>query len=393
MFECFDFDEVTTPEVAQRLFQCIASDPARLGPRAVDRSLALYGAGELGRMAREYLERLGVPVQYVVDRRSADLRHDPYWAGVSLLEPDDVPIPRRNDVLLAVCVVTGSYAGLAQELASAGWSDVVPFYDIAEGFRSRHPLSNGWFAAPLTQADAERIVGVLDAWGDDTSRAHHLQFMAWRRLRQEWRFAHAPVTIADRFFIPEVMAKLTEDEAFADVGAHVGKVMQRFIEIVRGKFRRVWAVEPDPVSLDALSVMVSTQPTEIQRHINIVPAVLADVAGERKFYYGLGYASQCSDLGEPVACRTLDELGLAPSFIKLHLEGMELDALRGAVTTLARCRPVIAATSYHNEAGLWALPRWLMDNLDGYRVLMRMHGWCGTGAVVYAIPQEKTGAA
>ena len=42
--------------------------------------------------------------------------------------------------------------------------------------------------APLTPLDQEKTAEVLARWDDDVSRAHHLQFLAWRRLREEWIF-------------------------------------------------------------------------------------------------------------------------------------------------------------------------------------------------------------
>ena len=108
------------------------------------------------------------------------------------------------------------------------------------------------------------------------------------------------------------------------------------------------------------------------------------------FYEGLGYASQLSGLGKSeVSVTTIDQMCLSSSFVKLHLEGSELAALKGAQETISRCRPIIAATSYHNHLGLWELPKWLMGHLDNYRFFMRLHSWCGTGAVVYAIPEER----
>ena len=75
--------------------------------------------------------------------------------------------------------------------------------------------------------------------------------------------------------------------------------------------------------------------------------------------------------------------------VKLHLEGGELAALKGARQTLLTHRPVLAATVYHNADGIWETPHWLMDNLPDYRFLFRVHAWCGNGAVIYAIPRER----
>jgi hypothetical protein len=90
-----------------------------------------------------------------------------------------------------------------------------------------------------------------------------------------------------------------------------------------------------------------------------------------------------------VETRPLDALGLSPTFLKLHLEGAELLALKGARETLLSCRPIVAATVYHNADGLWKTPLWMMQTLPDYRFFFRAHSWCGTGAVVYAIPSER----
>jgi len=49
----------------------------------------------------------------------------------------------------------------------------------------------------------------------------------------------------------------------------------------------------------------------------------------------------------------------------------------------------VLATVYHNEDGIWKTAHWLMDTLPDYRFLFRAHSWCGTGAVIYAIPEER----
>ncbi len=110
----------------------------------------------------------------------------------------------------------------------------------------------------------------------------------------------------------------------------------------------------------------------------------------RRFHSGLGYASQLAETGQDtVQTTTVDALKLAPSFIKLHLEGGEYDALKGAMQTIHQHRPIVAVTTYHNDDGLWKTPLFMMEHFENYRFLMRLHSWCGTGAVVYAIPRER----
>lgn len=368
----------------------IARVQTNRGPRLVDRPLALYGAGDLGLMARAYLAHIGISVEFVVDRNAEKLTGELEWQGIRLLTPNAVSMDARKSMLLAVCVATVPYTPLETELSQAGWSDIVPFYDIAEAYRNYHPLSNGWFASSFDARDINSISSVLASWADNLSRAFHLQFLAWRRLREEWVFSGAPVTFDNRYFIPEVCERLTDHEAFADIGAYQGDVIKRFLAEVKGHCGSIWAVEPDPDNLVCLREKVRQFSLAEHSVILIIPKAVARSEGKAPFAAGLGYASQLSILGnQGIAVTTIDQLNISPSFIKLHLEGHELEALQGAEKTLRRYRPLLAVTTYHSDKGIWKIPSWLMEKMTSYKYYLRLHSWCGTGAVIYAIPEER----
>jgi FkbM family methyltransferase len=370
---------------AQALLAEIATAPCAFAPAAADAPLALYGAGDLGRLAREFLKTVGNDFGFVVDRNARRLAQDPAWAGVTLIPPDEVPEAAKRKVRLAVSIVMSPYVPIEHSLEQLGFADIVPFYDLAESFRHLHPLSNGWFAPPLPPQDQRNTAKVLALWHDDASRAHHLQFLAWRRLREEWSFEQAPLPDCSRYFLPEVTRVLRGDEILLDGGAHYGGVTQTFVHETKGAYRQIVAIEPDPDNRARLAEAINGN-----GRITVVDCALAEDEGEAPFHDGLGYASQISVTGRlRVATRPLDALGVAPTFIKLHLEGAEFAALKGARRTLASGRPIIAATVYHNADGIWRTPLWLMQTLPDYRFLFRAHSWCGTGAVVYAIPNER----
>lgn len=384
------FDALPDRPSSLALLRAIADDTCTPGPVAPRQPLALYGAGNLGRLARDHLRAVGEDFALVVDRNAEALAAGGEWAGTRLVHPDAVDADTKARAMLALSIVTSPFAPLQAALSAAGWRDIVPFYDIAESFRDRHPLSNGWFAEPFSDDDVQSIGAVLSTWNDDVSRAHHLQFIAWRRLRQEWSFDGAPVTTDDRFFIPQILDVLRPDERFLDAGAHHGSVTTRFVAETAGQFTSILAIEPDDESRAMLGQTLGGLASDQISRITIGDALLDSERRMVRFHHGLGYASQISPTGTSERLtRTLDGLGAAPSFVKLHLEGGELAALKGGIATLRKYRPIIAATVYHDADGIHATPAWLMDNLDGYRFLFRLHSWCGTGAVVYAIPEER----
>jgi len=377
---------------AASLLAEIAAAPCKFSPVIDNAPLALYGAGNMGRLACETLENVGRSFEMVIDLNAQKLANAA-WCNVPLLHPDDVPHDAKIKLRLAVSLVSSPYVAIERSLLAQGFRDVVPFYDLAESFRPIHPLGNGWFAPPLTRQDLDHTARILNSWHDDVSRAHHLQFLAWRRLREEWIFDPAPLSPDTRFFIPEVVDVLSDNEFFVDGGAHHGHVTQEFVRQTNGAFDRILAIEPDPSNLAHLrSNLQSWMPDD--GRIYCSDCALADVEADLPFREGLGYASQLSETGTTrVATRALDTMGLSPTFLKLHLEGGELAALKGARKTLLLNRPIITATVYHNADGIWRSPLWLMETLRDYHFLFRLHTWCGTGAVIYAIPNERFGSA
>jgi FkbM family methyltransferase len=378
--------------VARQLLREIAERPVSFTPRKVDKPLILYGAGDLGKMAREYFERLAVPFMFVVDANPDLPRRDPFWAGVDIFGIHDVPIKHRESALLAVCVATVPFSQVNALLKEQGWRDVVPFYDIAEAYRDRHPLSNGWHSGVLSEQDICGIESVLYRWDDDVSRAHHLQFVAWRSLREEWFFDDAPVTTHDRYFIPQVLSVLHDHEVFVDIGAHHGEVVQRFIRAVRNSFNAVYVVEPDANNLLCLYGHLDEYTAELREKIHVSESALGQQSGKRRFFHGLDYASQFSDLGQAeVDVRCLDDLLIPATFVKIHIEGWESIAISGGLETIMNNRPILAVTSYHNREGLWYLPAQIMTCLDNYAYYFRLHSWQDGCGVIYALPRERKG--
>lgn len=360
-------------------------------PRKIDKPLVLYGAGKLGRMAKEYLSRINIPILFVVDREPGLYKNDPFWSGIEIVAPEAVDKSYKKTSILAVSICTTPYTNLSATLSVQGWNDVVPFYDIAEAYRDVHPLSNGWFTGVLKEEDVIDIERVIRRWDDDISRAHHLQFLAWHSVREEWFFDTAPVTINDRYFIPQILSVLNDHETFLDVGAHHGDVTIKFLEQVDHHFKAIWVIEPDSDNIFILRKQFNErQLVGSINNINVLTCAVGESSGKRSFFEGLGYASQFCEFGPiMVNVKTIDELNITPTFIKVHLEGEELNALKGAISTIKNNRPIIAATSYHNHLGIWKFPGWLMNQLTDYTFLLRLHSWCGTGLVIYAIPKER----
>jgi FkbM family methyltransferase len=365
-----------------KLFALPVATPLRVTGQE---KIVLYGAGNLGLLANEFLAHVGITPIAVLDVNAVD--------GAQLA--DEIPVYRPQEytpddsAIVLVTIGNAAYEPIAETLHARGWKQVLPFYDYAEHFCEAHPLNNGWFSGALSEHDRAEIIATMDGWADDASRAAYLQFLAWRIARAEWVFDTAPVNPADRFFIPEFARHLSGDEVFVDAGAYDGRVTAELLKRMGG-LREAHLIEPDVANAAALSIMLDAMPDGMRARVTVHHVALGDGAENSLFSSGFGMASR---LGGPEAAAvettTLDALNLAPTCIKLHLEGGELPALRGAQNTLIIHRPLLTLTVYHNRDGLWQTAHWLRASLPRYRFYFRAHSWCGTGAVIYAVPEER----
>jgi len=137
---------------------------------------------------------------------------------------------------------------------------------------------------------------------------------------------------------------------FVDVGAHIGMYTVRAARELEGR-GRVLAFEPNPAARAQLEENVALNRCA---NVVVVAAAAGAAAGHAVLHVPATADSSFSSLepgrfadAEPLEVETttvdeqVTEHALAPSFLKVDVEGREVDVLRGATETLARFRPTV----------------------------------------------------
>ena len=369
------------------LNEIISGQAAKI-PEAVNKPLVIYGAGKLGKLAVDFFDHCNLPVECVLDQ---NVNSEGFFENsIPLFHPDKIAKSKRDQYLVVIAIVNTPITTIINKLRNNGWKHVMPFYDVAQNYTHLNPLNNGWFSGSLNLEEKNNLKNVLMLWNDDQSRAAYLQFLAWRILRQEWTFETATINTLTRFFTNPVLQALTDHEVFVDLGAHDGGVVLRFLEITNYQFSAVFAFEPDIENYKQLEKSLSEVSNIHRGKISIFQTALDEYSRPRFFYNGFGLTSRLGSEGEQlVSTIPLDKMQIPASFIKIHIEGGELDALKGSCLTIKTHRPLLAITVYHNSDGMWKIPLYLSDNFDDYIFFFAVHAWCGTGAVLYGIPKER----
>ena len=76
-------------------------------------------------------------------------------------------------------------------------------------------------------------------------------------------------------------------------------------------------------------------------------------------------------------------------FIKLEIEGAELNTLKGGINSIKKHRPQIAVAIYHKNEHLTDIPLYLKEQLDDYIFKIEHYSPCDWETVLYALPKEK----
>jgi FkbM family methyltransferase len=154
---------------------------------------------------------------------------------------------------------------------------------------------------------------------------------------------------------------------------------------------RVLSFEFEPSNLGGLNHNLEINP-QLAERIEVIPAALWDEPGQTLTIRAFGPATAVVDDGDAHApTDSIDALVARGAvervdFIKLDIEGAELNALRGAQETLRRFRPRLAIAAYHRIDDLSALPAYLMELDIGYRFRLGHTTMHAEETVLFAFP-------
>ena len=74
------------------------------------------------------------------------------------------------------------------------------------------------------------------------------------------------------------------------------------------------------------------------------------------------------------------------TYIKMDVEGSELESLKGAKRTILKDRPKLAICIYHKPEDMLTLPLYIKSLVPEYKLYLRHHSGTESETVLYAMP-------
>lgn len=180
-----------------------------------------------------------------------------------------------------------------------------------------------------------------------------------------------------------------------DGGACWGDSALSFAHLV-GPQGQVHAIEFVPGNLEILEKNLALNP-ELKNRIEVVERPFWSKSGQSFSYADFGPSTKLEKVRDEergVVATTIDDFVKERSlstvdFIKLDVEGAELEILKGAEQTLRKFRPKLAVSVYHQDHDLSLIPRFLRQLNLGYVYYLDHYTIYSNETVLYACGMEQ----
>ena len=350
--------------------------------------LVLFGAGTLGRKALESLRCVGVEPLAFADNNPS--KWETRVEGVPVLSPQDAAARYGSSALFVVTIwsLGHFYFESRAMLERMGCTRVESATSLRWKFASRMlPDYCQDLPHKLYQQKTE-VRKAASLWADDSSCREYLSHVRWRALGDLGALG-APV--AEESYFLDSLYRIKDQEVFIDCGAYTGDTAEQVIRR-NAAFSSIVAIEADPGNFGRLTEWIDSLETPLASRIRTLNVAVGAKPG-RLHFRASGDEGAClaPDGDVSVECVPLDDLqaDTPPTFIKMDIEGAELEALQGARRTIRTNRPILSICVYHKQDDLWRIPLFIHTLAEDYRLYLRPHDVDGWQLVCYAVPKDR----
>ena len=361
----------------------------------------IYGAGIVGQTLYKKLSKHeGIPIKIIADANKK------FWGTkigrATIISPEKLVREYSNrDIIVASIIYEKE---IYDELRRKGLKKVYPFSylnylksDIYD-YRDYHSMYLSLFA-PHVRKKISQIYNLLS---DEESKRIFSEIINLR-LSHYFNVDKSSITsFYDQYFDPEIV-KLNKDEIFVDGGAYDGDTVKKLYKNKKiNNFERIYSFEPDKRNINKLKIFIKKfnikNTTTEEKGLFVRPGFVnffslgspeSGIGSEISFSSWSGKIGKSSGGSiSKIPVTSIDSYFQnknKPTFIKMDIEGAEIEALNGAKKTITAYKPKLAICVYHKPSDLWEIPLLIYKMRKDYSFYIRHYSKEVCETVFYAI--------
>lgn len=316
--------------------------------------------------------------KFYVDGIIDDYTDDEYYKGVPINRLSDIP----KDALVVVAASSKPFS-LTEILKRKGYN-TVHYYEI-------HRESTPGFFAPLEfmenfsqhyQEHRTKFDDIYNRLADKKSKELFRKLVTFKETLEIHLLKDFELN-EERQYFEDFLNFQEAHEVFYDVGGYNGHTSKIFMEECPN-YESIHIFEPEQCNANTIRSKFKDNP-----RVAVHQIALSDTQGTVRFSSS-GSTSKPDDQGKQIiATEKLDSMQIQPpTFIKMDIEGAEVNALIGASKTIRVYHPKIAVSVYHKSSDFWKIPEKILSVRDDYKLFLRHYTEGIYETVMFFIPKK-----
>jgi FkbM family methyltransferase len=349
-------------------------------------NIILYGAGVVARNLLQILQKTGLNVIAFSD--SDKTKWNNTIEGLPCIPPCD--LVSQPSSLIIVTINNHYYTVfpviVEKLINNYGCKNIVHYSKLKNIVEIQDQMENNLMLSSVELPKRKyynELENLYLLLGDDISKQVLLDILN-ERISYKWA-----ATIPEKYmYHPNDLFEILSDDIIVDCGAYTGDTLEN-IYSSGYSFKKYFAIEPDKDNISKLMKTISSLPESVKNKIVIIPKASGEYCGDISFDDSYGASSHIVENGHNIIpCTTLDSefTNEKISYIKMDIEGYEMNTLKGAEKIIKQNKPILAISIYHYPHDLWEIPLWINEHFPFYNFHIRNYD---SGDIVcYAVPRS-----
>lgn len=178
--------------------------------------------------------------------------------------------------------------------------------------------------------------------------------------------------------------KTQVDEIFVDVGAFDGKTSLNFINWCKSNYKKIYCFEADSENVEKCKYNLAMKTEKFE----VIPK--GAYSEECKLGFdskGNGGSAISEEALTYIEATTIDKAlnGDRATFIKMDIEGSEMEALKGCKDTIRNYKPKLAISVYHKLNDIIEIPNYILSINSNYKLYLRHYSLGSYETILYAL--------
>lgn len=371
----------------------IESNESKLG-NLNNKQIMLYGAGNVGKKLYKNLRDNNIEIACFIDRNK-NIDQSKYEVPVYQPESKELEVFKKTGyVILSALFSLNVYNGIKKYLLETGFYNIFGIHEInfsAIGCKSFYSnlFNNLCSKNDVVQKNRSKIIEAFSLLETEQDKELYIECLK-SHLTMNFTEFKEPYDISMQYLAHDIPVE-KDYRRFIDCGGFDGDTIRNFIS-QKIEIENIAIFEPQNDLCEKITTCIDKNSSKFNL-VTIFPCGVHSKTEKLKFSVSddAPSVSKIHEKGSDIIqCVAIDDVlkGFNATFIKMDIEGAEIEALKGAKQTIVKNHPQLAICVYHSLSDIWEIPLLIKSFYSKYKFYLRNYNFMGLETVLYAFPED-----